>query len=228
MQVAFTAPVNRHGDDRTLQRSALSQQLWGIDWNRHLPLDLRGFSVSLSSYEGLSPFIAKYYPTLFEEDTSAQAFGSGQSHPAKARYYRAAGDFFEFVADGETVGVVIGTPIDWSSYYIRTAALLPQFQGRQPIQHFFSQCVFDVLREAGVERVELDVAPSNLAMMHVVTRLRFNATGTLLTERWGAHVHFTKFLREDAERVFIAQFCSGPKYQLRNSQAMETSPSETR
>jgi hypothetical protein len=113
--------------------------------------------------------------------------------------------------------VVIGTPLDWSSYYIRTAALLPECQGRQPIQHFFSSLVFPILRSAGVERVELDVAPSNLAMMHVVTRLRFNASGTLLTERWGAHVHFTKFLDEDSERVFISQFCTGPKYQLRDT-----------
>jgi hypothetical protein len=53
-------------------------------------------------------------------------------------------------------------------------------------------------------------------MMHIATRLKFNQTGTLLSERWGAMVHFTKFLSEEKEEVFLRQFCSGVKYQLRD------------
>jgi hypothetical protein len=51
--------------------------------------------------------------------------------------------------------------------------------------------------------------------MHIMGRLRFNVTGTCLSERWGANVHFTKFLNGDNERTFLQQFCSGVKYQLR-------------
>ncbi len=220
MRTTATLPVSRTTEHT---QPSLTRELWGIDWNRYLPQKFRGFSVISSSYDGVLPFIAAHYPTLFEEHSSAKAFGA-QGHPAKERYYRAAGDFFEFQKEGETVGVVIGTALDWSSYYIRTAALLARHQGQAPIQAFFSECVFPVLREASVERVELDVAPSNLAMMHVATRLRFNATGTLLTERWGAHVHFTKFLHEGAERVFVSQFCSGPKYQLREGAGAPATP----
>ncbi len=195
----------------------LSSTLWGIDWSLHLPFSIGKLRIEQSSYEAATPFVSQHYPTIFEEDASAAPFSTSQLDSSKARYYRAIGDFFEFKAGSRTVGLVVCTPLDWGTYYVRSAALLPEYQGFQPIQHFFSRLVFEVLKSAGVERVELDVAPSNLAMMHVVTRLRFNATGTLLSERWGAHVHFTKFLSSASEHTFIEQFCSGPKYQLRNS-----------
>jgi hypothetical protein len=195
----------------------LSTTLWGLDWSAHLPFTIGKLTIEQSSYEAAAPFVREHYPTIFEEETSAAPFSTSKLDSSKARYYQAIGDFFEFKAGARTVGLVVCTPLDWGTYYVRSAALLPEYQGFQPIQHFFSRLVFDVLQQAGVERVELDVAPSNLAMMHVVTRLRFNATGTLLSERWGAHVHFTKFLSPVSEHTFIEQFCSGPKYQLRHS-----------
>ena len=77
--------------------------------------------------------------------------------------------------------------------------------------------LFEQLKRAGVERVEADTSPANMATMHLLTRLRFNMTGTTLSERWGAHVHFTKFLDERSEGVFLEQFCSGVKYQVRGA-----------
>ena len=201
-----------------LPSQRLSSTLWDLDWSQHLPLSIGKLTIVQSSYEAAAPFVSEHYPTIFEEDASPAPFSTSQLDSSKARYYQAIGDFFEFKAGERTVGLVVCTPLDWGTYYVRSAALLPEYQGFQPIQHFFSRLVFEVLRSAGVERVELDVAPSNLAMMHVVTRLRFNATGTLLSERWGAHVHFTKFLSESSEHTFIEQFCSGPKYQLRHHQ----------
>jgi hypothetical protein len=125
------------------------------------------------------------------------------------------------------VGLLVCTPLDWSSYYVRSAALLPEYQGRQAIQHFLSGVLFPELAFAGVERVELDTSPSNLAMMHIATRLRFNPTGTLLTERWGALVHFTRYLTADGERVFLDKFCEGPRYQTREARG-RLSPAEAR
>jgi hypothetical protein len=119
--------------------------------------------------------------------------------------------------------LLICTPLDWSSYYVRSAALLPEYQGRQAIQHFLSGVLFPELTRAGVERVELDTSPSNLAMMHIATRLRFNPTGTLLTERWGALVHFTRYLAADSEQVFLDKFCAGPRYQTRGARSPELS-----
>jgi RimJ/RimL family protein N-acetyltransferase len=202
----------------------LSRTLWDLDWSRHLPFALGEMTIEQSSYERAEPFVAAHYPSIFEEDAGSTPFSSSQRSSSKARYYQALGDFFEFKLAARTIGLVVCTPLDWATYYVRSAGLLPEYQGSQAIQHFFSRLVFDVLREAGVERVELDVAPSNLAMMHVVTRLRFNATGTLLSERWGAHVHFTKFLSQGSEHTFIEQFCSGPKYQLRTARGEGQTP----
>lgn len=193
----------------------LSNSLWGIDWSLRLPHRLTddGVVVEWSSFEHSLPFVQKHYTEIFDERSESSPFVT-KVNEAKARYYREVGDFFEFVHAGRTVGLLIGTPVDWSTYYIRSAAALPDYQGRGVVQRFFP-VLFDELKRSGVERVEADTSPANMATMHLLTRLRFNVTGTVLTERWGAHVHFTKFLDEESENVFLRQFCSGVKYQLR-------------
>lgn len=193
----------------------LSQVLWGFSWSDILPYGIgnEGVQVVGSTFDSALPFIHNHYAEIFHEDPTVSPFVT-KVDAARQRYYRAAGDFFEFVHEGRTVGLLIGTPIDWGSYYIRSAAALPRYQGKKIIQRFFP-VLFEQLKRAGVERVEADTSPSNMATMHLLTRLRFNMTGTVLSERWGAHVHFTKFLDEASEGVFLEQFCSGVKYQLR-------------
>jgi hypothetical protein len=194
----------------------LSMLLWGFSWSEVLPCDVgSGVRVTGSNFDSALPFIREHYAEIFHEDPNISPFVT-KIDAARQRYYRAAGDFFEFVHDGCTVGLLIGTPIDWGSYYIRSAAALPRYQGKQIIQRFFP-VLFEQLKRAGVERVEADTSPSNMATMHLLTRLRFNMTGTVLSERWGANVRFTKFLDAASEAVFLDQFCSGVKYQLRRA-----------
>jgi ribosomal protein S18 acetylase RimI-like enzyme len=214
------APLNTPGvcEDST----PLSERLWGIDWRTHLPFRSGELTVEASSYAEAAGFVAAHYSTIFQQETGPSGFSSSGVGEFKARYYAAVGDFFEVKRAGETVGLLVCNPADWSTYYVRSAALLPELQGHGVIQKFLAEVIFEVLREAGVERVDIDVAPSNLAMMHIATRLRCNATGTLLSERWGALVHFTRFLTESCERIFLQQFCAGPQYQLREPRARES------
>jgi hypothetical protein len=200
----------------------LSQVLWGFSWSEILPyrIGADGVVAVASSFDSALPFIHNHYAEIFHEDPTVSPFVT-KVDAARQRYYRAAGDFFEFVHEGRTVGLLIGTPIDWGSYYIRSAAALPSYQGKKVIQRFFP-VLFEHLKRAGVERVEADTSPANMATMHLLTRLRFNMTGTVLSERWGAHVHFTKFLDEASEGVFLEQFCSGVKYQLRERRSEGT------
>lgn len=194
-------------------RDSLSRTLWGIEWSRHLPRRIgRDVVVTHSSYDAALPFIREHYAAIFEEPSDSPFHVVSAS--SKARYYRASGDFFEFREGESTVGLLVGTPVDWSSYYLRSAAVIPSHQGKKVVQRFFP-ILFGVLADAGVERVEADTSPANLATLHLLTRLRFNVSGMVLTERWGAHVHFTRFLDEAAEATFLGQFCSGVKYQLR-------------
>jgi hypothetical protein len=224
-QPSFRALKKPGRDSQTFRIArprSFSHDLWGIDWQSLLPITLAddGLVAEYSNFEACTPFIAANYASIFDEQPGASAFSNNRPHPAKARYYELTGDFIKFSLGGEPIGLFVGMPSDWSSYYVRSAAMLPEHQGRHAPQAFF-RALFPVLAKHGVERVELDVSPANAAMMHIVTRLRFNATGTTLSERWGALIHFTKFLADDCEDIFMKQFCGGVKYQLRERAARE-------
>lgn len=206
------APGEASSDSRVLV--PMSQQLWNIEWGAQLPFESGGFRIEFSTYERAKLFVAAHYATVFEEDGTDSPFVTDFS-PVKRRYYEMFGDFFEFFHGDELAGLLVCNPTDWSTYYIRSAAMLPKYQGRRIVQQFYTRVLFPTLERAGVERVEFNTSPSNLAMMHIAARLRFNNTGTFLSERWGAMIHFTKFLATDKEDVFLRQFCTGIRYQVR-------------
>jgi ribosomal protein S18 acetylase RimI-like enzyme len=198
-------------------RPPLSRELWGIDWRDCLPRELSdGLSVHAADFLTVAPFIGAHYPAIFEQDRRPTRFRSGGSASSRLRYYQAAGDFFAFRDGAEIVAVLICTPVDWSTYYIRSAAALPEYQGRGLVPRFFP-FLFERLRAAGVERVEAEAAPSNFASLQHLLRHRFNVTGTVLSERWGALVRLTRFLDDDATEVFLDQFCDGVRYQGRDA-----------
>lgn len=214
---ALVTPVQAQAAERT----PLSETLWGIRWSDLLPLELGGgCAVRVSSFHAALPFVREHYARIFEDDGNSP-FRTDVLTPAKARYYELCADFFEFTHEGEPIGLLVCDPLDWSTYYIRSAAMLPEHQGRGPIQRFLTTFAFEHLAQAGVTRVELDLSPSNLAMLHIATRMRMNPTGTVLTERWGAMTRFTRFLSAEAHQVFLEQFCSGVNYQQRLSQRRE-------
>ena len=195
----------------------LSRELWGIDWSESLPraLDAEGVRVDALDFPRAASFIQAHYPAIFEHDRRPTRFRAGGTPDSRRRYYQAVGDFFGFWRADELVAVLVCTPVDWGTYYIRSAAALPEYQGNGVIQRFFP-FLFERLRAAGVERVEAEVSPSNFASLQHLLRLRFNVTGTVLSERWGAMVRLTRFLDEDATEVFLDQFCDGVRYQGRD------------
>jgi N-acetylglutamate synthase-like GNAT family acetyltransferase len=199
---------------------SLSELLWDLDWRQHLPVTLTddGIIVEAVSFEHAFEFIARHYAEIFDQIDGNAVFTGGNTSPRRARYYRKAGDFFAFRREERTIGLLACTPVDWSTYYLRSGALLPEYQDRKLMQRFVP-LIFARLAAAGVERIHVETSPSNLRMMQLLTHLRFNVTGTMLTERWGALVHFTKFLDTDSEDVFLRQFCSGVKYQLKEREA---------
>ena len=215
--------------DSTARPFRLSRALWDIDWAASLPVSLGtdGVTVEDSSFDRASSFVGEHYADLFDEN-AASPFSTRPGDGAKQRYYDLVGDFFEFRQSGRTIGFLTCTPHDWSTYYLRSAAVLRAHQGRGLVPAFCRRFLFGVLARAGVERVECDTSPANLTMVHVMTRLRFNVTGTHLSERWGAHVRFTKFLNGDCEDTFLNQFCSGVKYQIRGRERSDDNEEEIR
>jgi len=190
----------------------LSERLWNLRWEDLLPLQLTadGVTAEWSSLDEAQPFIEAHYPTIFEE-TGTRRFRTRTSTEAKLQYFREFGDFIEFRHEQRTVGLLIGNPQDWSTYYFRSIALIKEYRGRGILESIVSWMCTQ-LQAAGVERAEGNTSPVNAVMVHLLNRLGFRVTGNTLDDRWGAMMQLTKFLDEESEAIFFRQFCVGVKY----------------
>lgn len=186
----------------------LSESLWDIDYDAYFPLAVSedGITVQVVGVDDALEFVGDHYGALFGEANDSP-FWSGDSPSARERYLRHACDLFLFKDGHLPVGLFIGNPVDWSTYYIRSTAFLAKYQGRSVYQRFLAQ-LFALLTDAGVSRVEADTAPSNLQCVAALMRQRFVVTGSVLSERWGALTRFTRHLHPEAECTFLKQFCA--------------------
>jgi ribosomal protein S18 acetylase RimI-like enzyme len=186
--------------------ASLSRRLWELDWSRYLPWRFEGIDVVHSSFDGALPFVQAHYAAIFEAESRASRFLADPMTEPKKRFCREM-DVFLFQEGGATVGVLMSHPLDWSTYYMRSAAFVPEFRGK----NLLSRCVeatYEPLRAAGVERVEVECAASNAVVIRMLAGLGFAISSTANSERFGAVVRFTKFLREEAETAFLRQFCA--------------------
>ena len=190
---------------RAPKSAPLSRKLWDLDWAQILPWSFEEVAVELGTFDEALPFIAEHYGRIFGADELAGRFLVEAMTPAKRRF-GAEMDVFLFRAEGQTVGIFMSHPSDWSTYYMRTAALLPEYRGRHLVSRFMDR-ICEPLREAGVFRLEGDVSPSNAPMVKLHSGQGFMVTSTSSTDRWGLVLRFTKFLREEAEAVFLKQYC---------------------
>ena len=202
------------------EKHRLCSLLWGLSWDTWLPtrLDGTGIDVATISFSNALTFIDAHYRAIFEEGEHT-AFHLERFSDSKRRYYEHAGDFFGFFDRRELVGLLVATPHDWSTYYLRSGGLLPPYQRRGLMPKLFC-LLFHHLRRVGVERVEAEASLSNMASVAMLNRLQFNASGTYVSERWGVLTRFTKFLSLPHEELFLQQFCSGVHHQNRTDEAI--------
>jgi Acetyltransferase (GNAT) family len=186
--------------------AALSQRLWGLDWESVLPWQIDDVSVEWGSLEEALPFMRDHYNEIF--GTGDGRFFVEMMSEAKRRFC-AEMDIFILRAGTETVGLVMGHPSDWSTYYVRSAALLAEYRARGVFPRFLEH-FYEPLRGAGVERIEADASPSNQSVIRLHLSQGSIVTATGSSERWGAFVRFTKFLNEEPQEVFNRQFCCMP------------------
>ena len=184
---------------------SLSMRWWNLDWRAHLPVTFGEVTVGLATLADAEAFIGEHYPRMFAAADGA-AWLANPMTEAKRRFYRDA-DIFVFRERDRAVGLQIGHPTDWSTYYVRTVALLPDHRGRGLLADLTAH-VASVLALVGVERLEGDIPPANTANLLAQTRLGYVATGTLNTERWGLVIRVTKYLRDDADAAFRHHFCA--------------------
>lgn len=203
-QPHLVAPVAQ-APQRESHSASLSKKLWDLDWSRILPWSFEEVTVESGTFDDALPFIAENYARIFGTEDGQSRFLVEAMTTAKRRF-GAEMDVFLFRAEGKTIGVVMSHPSDWSTYYMRSAAYLPEYRGRHLATRFLER-ICEPLRNAGVVRVESDVAPSNVPMLKAHLAEGFVASSMTSSERWGLLVRLTKFLQDEAEAVFVRQFC---------------------
>ena len=181
-----------------------SKDLLEISWESYFPLKFSDSDfVDWIDFHTVEAFIQEHYHEIF----STSVFSSGAFTSSKRKYYEIAGDFFGFFVHSKLVGIFVGTPIDWSSYFFRNAALLSPYRGGQRYTRLL-QHLSSILMAHGIERFEGVVSPTNTRHIEILSRLDFTITGVTLSERWGSLVHLTRFLNKTNAALFVNQFCT--------------------
>jgi GNAT superfamily N-acetyltransferase len=181
-------------------RSTLSQRLFGIVWE---PVDLEGVVATPYDDGDALAFVSAHYPRIFGGDHAGPLLVEGTSE-AKRRFVDEM-DVFTFRRGDAVIGIWMGHPMDWSSYYLRTIAVLEHERARGVAGRFFEH-LKSRLRAAGVQRLEVDVQPTNGPMVDALQSRGFVTTGTLATERWGLHTRMTLYLSEAARGAFVSTY----------------------
>lgn len=178
----------------------LSKTLYGIDWNEYFPLDLGGnFSVQASNFDKSMRFMSQFKGSPHDLD---------RGDPRKEIYYRNVGDFFDFHDGDKVIGVFVGNPIDWSTYYIRSIVVSSEYRGFG----FYKKCLshlIETLTERKIKRIEIEVVPNNHGHLHVLNKMGFQVNGSTNSERWGNVLKLTRFTDERYLKMFDTSFCFG-------------------
>jgi hypothetical protein len=192
--------------------STLSMRMWDLDWRVQLPWNFDDVIVECGTLEEVLPFVQEHYPSIFgvEQDR----FFVEAMTEAKLRFWREM-DLFVFRSEGAIIGIAAAHPTDWSTYYVRTLALLPEYRERR-VTTGFAQRLRETLRQAGVARWEAECSPANPAMIRLFVREGLLVTATVTSERWGSMLRFTKFIEPEAERTFRKQFVYVPAIRRRS------------
>lgn len=195
----------------------LTQRLWQLDWREHTPCRLDGdVRLEVASMETLLAFVRAQYADIFTMDAKDDRFLPDPMTPAKLRFLEAS-DRFVFLDGHRAAGVLVGQPVDWSTYYWRTVAFLPEYQGRGLLAAALER-TDAVMREVGVERVEGEAAPTNYRQVRLLHRLGYCVTGSTNSERFGALLRLTKFLAPRGQETFTSRFCQGSYPTSRDSE----------
>jgi hypothetical protein len=203
---AFADLAEQSGTFRSPAARTLSDAFWRLDLTRDLPRTITkdGVEVMPGEFDRIRGFLAREFPSLTEEGLAAAPLDP-QLADTKRWYLGHACDLLELRKSDETIGVMIGAPEDWSTYYLRVYAVAPRHQ-RPILSRRFAECVVGPLVACGVQRIVTDTSPTNAAAALRLSEMRFHVTGQQLSERYGPLVRYTKFLDPAAEAAFVSRY----------------------
>lgn len=182
-----------------------AQKIWGFSWKEHFPFGLTDtVKVVSAPFSIANTFVRENHQSLV---LGNPYFLDGKSSPvSKTHFYENQVDSFLFIERDQIVGVLFAHPTDWSTYYIRFVALLPEFRGKGLYQEFLKK-LKSVLVSYGVERLEIEVSPSNVKHISVLSRLDFYQVGLKTCERFGTLCLLRSYLSHKHKKIFQEQFC---------------------
>jgi RimJ/RimL family protein N-acetyltransferase len=193
---------------------SMSQRWWGLEWGRILPWKIGDVTIEHSSFEELTPFFVANRDQLF--GAPDERFVDEPFDDVRRRFWAEA-DVVLFRHGGEVIGYFGAHPTDWSTYYFRSMAILPKFRGADLTMQIAAK-VIEILAETPVARFEIDTSIANVPMTKIMLALGMVVTSTIVSERWGTMLRFTKFIDPDAGRVFKRQFVNFPEYERNSNQ----------
>ncbi|MCM0606139.1 MAG: GNAT family N-acetyltransferase [Xanthomonadaceae bacterium] len=188
---------------------SLSSQFWGIDWAKELAIydsnnQNNDLKVKYSSSQDSLSFLAKHFKNELHKTINYKE--SEVTALNKKKFYENFSDFFlVFSESGEPISTMFGNALDWSTYYIRFCATLPQYR-RLGAQSIVVDRLKHVLSNFGVERICFDFNPTNKSQINYLNHAGFNLTGNMQTDRWGQVIQTTMFLNPESEKRFREKF----------------------
>lgn len=198
----------------------LSEKLWNVRWEKWFPQSLGDHQyIRISNFDEVNGFLAENYKGIYHDSESQDEnyrFLYLETHSAKRGYYGEVADFFVAVVEEKIVGSFIGNISDWSTYYIRSCSVLPKSQGSGFFYEWMQRMAQALGASGHCQRMEAHVTPINHRLIHLMHRLDYTVSGLWNSERWGAKLHFTKYLSHEHEAVFLKQFMHGGKREIKS------------
>jgi hypothetical protein len=221
VDAAFAELREQSGTFRAPSARTLSDAFWSLDLTRDLPRTITkdGVEVMPGEFDRIRDFLARTFPTLTEEGLASAPLDPSLAR-AKRWYLGHACDLLELRKNGETIGVMIGAPEDWSTYYLRVYAVAPKHQ-RPILSRRFAECVVGPLVACGVQRIVTDTSPTNASAALRLSEMQFRVTGQQLSERYGPLVRYTKFLDPAAEAAFVSRYAGSAPPRARKTQTQK-------
>ena len=188
-----------------LKVQRMTEIVWGLDWKNHLPENLGVYILSRSNFDEFSQIKNNPDSFLITSDVSNDTFVKDVGSASKEEYLKNISDFFTISKNGVPVGVVVCEIKDWSTYYLRFIFVAKEHRNHQ-LTSLFVEYVEKVLRQYSVEKISCDVSPSNLGQVARMSQSGYVYTGNILSERFGATMRLTKFLKDDSWLAFNKNF----------------------
>lgn len=189
----------------SLDVKQLSEIVLGLDWRKHLPISMGDYTLNISTADEFYQLKKSPSTFLVTSENSDDNFIKDINSDLKDRYLRHACDFFIFKKNTEVVGTVICEIQDWTTYYLRYITINPEHRNNN-LTLSFVKAIEHILQNYKIEKITCDVSPTNLGQVSRMSQAGYVYTGNVLSERFGANIRLTKFIKDDCWKAYNQNF----------------------